>query len=245
MDSLKSERHESIKIGKKMLSEQLNALGYPISDKIINRLMEGYEIFESKPDDLYFRIGVGIIKLNNLHEMLKKTPEKKSVGWLNWFKPKEDKKSEDFVISDDGVSNHKYVIASCCNPIPGDSVIGFKAADGTVTVHKRSCEVANNLTSKFGDKIVVPKWEHAKSQNLSFLVRLSLKGFDRIGMINDITRYISFVMSVNIRKFCLGTEDGIFDGFIDLYVHDMGDLDKLMKKLQKIEGIQSVIRTDL
>lgn len=245
MDSLKSERHESIKIGKKMLSEQLNALGYPISDKIINRLMEGYEIFESKPDDLYFRIGVGIIKLNNLHEMLKKTPEKKSVGWLNWFKPKEDKKSEDFVISDDGVSNHKYVIASCCNPIPGDSVIGFKAADGTVTVHKRSCEVANNLASKFGDKIVVPKWEHAKSQNLSFLVRLSLKGFDRIGMINDITRYISFVMSVNIRKFCLGTEDGIFDGFIDLYVHDMGDLDKLMKKLQKIEGIQSVIRTDL
>ena len=52
-------------------------------------------------------------------------------------------------------------------------------------------------------------------------------------------------MSVNIRKFCLSTEDGIFDGFIDLYVNDMGDLDKLMKKLQKIEGIQSVIRTDL
>ena len=52
-------------------------------------------------------------------------------------------------------------------------------------------------------------------------------------------------MSVNIRKFCLGTEDGIFDGFIDLYVNDMSDLDKLMKKLQKIEGIQSVIRTDL
>ena len=52
-------------------------------------------------------------------------------------------------------------------------------------------------------------------------------------------------MSVNIRKFCLSTEDGIFDGFIDLYVNDMSDLEKLMKKLQKIEGIQSVIRTDL
>ena len=245
MDSLKSERQESVKIGKKMLSEQLSALGYPISDKIVNRLMEGYEIFESKPEELYFRVGVGLIKLTNLNDILKKSPEKKSAGWLHWLKPKEEKKSEDFVISDDGVSNHKYVIASCCNPIPGDSVIGFKASDGTVTVHKRSCEVANNLASKFGDKIVVPKWEHAQNQNLSFLVRLSLKGFDRIGIINDITRYISFVMSVNIRKFCLGTEDGIFDGFIDLYVHEMGDLDKLMKKLQKIEGIQSVIRTDL
>ena len=245
MDSLKSERHESIKIGKKMLSEQLVALGYSLNDKIVNRLMEAYEIFESKPDELYFRIGVGLIKLNNLSDMLKKSQEKKSAGWLSWFKPKEEKKTEDFVISDSGVSDHKYVIASCCNPIPGDNVIGFKASDGTVTVHKRSCEVANNLASKFGDKLVVPKWEHAKSQNLSFLVRLSLRGFDRIGIINDITRYISFVMSVNIRKFCLGTEDGIFDGFIDLYVNDMSDLDKLMKKLQKIEGIQSVIRTDL
>ena len=245
MDSLKSERLESVKIGKNMLSEQLDALGYTLSDKVLHRLMEAYEIFEAKPDELYFRIGVGLIKLTNLREKLQKQKETKGAGWLNWLKPKEEKKEEDFVISDDGVTNHKYVIASCCNPIPGDSVIGFKASDGTVTVHKRTCEVANNLASKFGDKIVIPKWEHANRQNLSFLVRLSLKGFDRIGIINDITRYISFVMSVNIRKFCLGTEDGIFDGFIDLYVNDMGDLDKLMKKLQKIEGIQSVIRTDL
>ena len=114
------------------------------------------------------------------------------------------------MISENNDSKHKYVIATCCNPIPGDKVIGFLATDGTVTVHKSSCANANSIASKFGDRIVVPKWEHAKTQNLSFLVRLSLKGFDRIGMINDITRYISFVMSVNIRKFCLGTEDGVY-----------------------------------
>ena len=244
IDALKSERQESVKIGKKVLAEQLEALGYPNNDKIINRLMDGYEIFDTKPEELYFRIGVGIIKLNNLSDILKHSDEKKqSGGWLQWFKPKE--KKEDYVISEDGDSKHKYVIASCCNPIPGDSVVGFLASDGTVTVHKRTCATANNLASKFGDKIVIPKWEHAKSQHLSFLVRLSLKGFDRIGIINDITRYISFVMSVNIRRFSLSTEDGVFDGHIDLYVNDMGDLDKLMKKLQKIEGIQSVVRTDL
>jgi GTP pyrophosphokinase len=125
-------------------------------------------------------------------------------------------------------------------------VVGFLASDGTVTVHKRTCKTANNLASKFGDNIVMPKWDaQAKSQNLSFLVRLSLKGFDRIGIINDITRYISFVMSVNIKSFSLSTDDGVFDGYIDLYVHDMGDLEKLTKKLQKIEGIQSVVRTEL
>ena len=248
VDYLKGERQESIQIGKKMVQEQVEALGQKFGDKTINMLMEGYEIFESKPDELYFRVGIGVIKLNNLSEVLKKAYEKsrkKSSTWsFPWFKSQKEEKKEDFVI--DGNDNkHKYVIASCCNPIPGDSVVGFLASDNTVTVHKKTCPTANNLASKFGDKIVMPKWEHAKEQNLSFLVRLSLKGFDRIGMINDITRYISFVLSVNIKKFCLGTEDGVFDGYIDLYVHDMGDLEKLTRKLEKIEGIQSVVRTDL
>jgi GTP pyrophosphokinase len=242
LDELKSERQESIKIGKKMVEDQLEAIGYKPTDKVINILMRGYEIFESRPDELYFRVGVGIIKLNNLYDLLKKAHEKKSSWQFPWFKPKE--KKEDYVI--DGTDNkHKYVIATCCNPIPGDSVVGFKSTDGTVTVHKKTCPTANNLAAKFGDKIVMPKWEHAKTQNLSFLVRLSLKGVDRIGIINEITRYISFVMSVNIRRFNLGTEDGVFEGHIDLYVHDMGDLEKLVRKLQKIEGIQSVVRSEI
>ena len=248
VDYLKGEKQETIKIGRKMVQEQLEALGYKFGDKTVNMLMDGYEVFESKPDELYFRVGIGVIKLNNLPEVLKKAHEKakkKSSGWsFPWFKNTKEDKKEDYVI-DGNDDKHKYVIASCCNPIPGDSVVGFKASDGTVTVHKKSCPTANNLASKFGDKIVMPKWDHAKTQNLSFLVRLSLKGFDRIGMINDITRYISFVLSVNIKKFCLGTEDGVFEGYIDLYVHDMGDLEKLTRKLEKIEGIQSVIRTDL
>jgi GTP pyrophosphokinase len=106
--------------------------------------------------------------------------------------------------------------------------------------------MANNMASKFGDKIVIPKWDRNDiDESLDFLVRVSLKGFDRIGMINDITRYISFVMSVNIRSLNLTTENGVFEGHVDLYVHDMSDLEKLTKKLQKIEGIQSVVRTEL
>ena len=242
-DYLKSERMETIKIGRRMLNDQLEVLGEKLNDKTVHMLMKGYDVFDSKPDELYFRIGIGSVRLSNLSEVLKKAQYEKneSKGFFGFFK----KTESEYVISEDGDSKHKYVIATCCNPIPGDSVIGFLASDGTVTVHKRTCETANNLASKFGDKIIIPKWDQAKNQNLSFLVRLSLKGFDRIGMINDITRYISFVMSVNIRKFCLGTEDGVFEGYIDLYVNDMGDLEKLIRRLQKIEGIQSVIRTDL
>ncbi len=245
LEHLKSERRESVRIGKKMVEEQLDAIGYKLNNKTENILMESYEVFDSKPEELYFRVGAGIVKLTNLQEIMAGSRGKKN-GWLSlWFKSRDGKKDKDYIIKDDNSGEHRYVIASCCNPIPGDSVVGFLASDGSVTLHKRSCHTADRLASKFGDKIVIPKWEYAQSQNLSFLVRLSLKGFDRIGIINDITRYISFVMSVNIRSFSLSTEDGIFSGHIDLYVHEMGDLEKLMKKLRKIEGIQSVVRTDL
>ena len=227
MDQLKSERQANMKAGKKMLEDKLDELGYELNDKTLNILMDGLEIFDSKPDEMYYKIAIGLIKLDAIKDILRKWHER----------PRTVSKEND---------GHYYIIASCCHPIPGDSVIGFKASDGTITVHKRTCKTANNLAAKFGDRIVIPQWDdHVKSQNLAFLVRLSLNGFDKVGMINEITRYISLVMNVNIRSFSLSTENGVFDGHIELYVHDMSDLDTLIRQLQKIEGIQNVVRTDL
>ena len=89
------------------------------------------------------------------------------------------------------------------------------------------------------------KWAEDENSENSYLARIILKGTDRMGMINDITRLTSKVLSVNIRRLNIGTEDGIFDGFIDLYVHDIAGLENLIAKLQKIKGIESVVKTDL
>ena len=242
LDYLKGERQESISIGRKMVEEQLSAIGSKLNDGTVKAMLNGYEIFENDPDELYFRVGIGLLKLNNLEEIVRKNEEKQSKSWgFPWFRNKDKKNS--YVINDESDTKHKYVIASCCNPIPGDSVVGFLASDGTVTVHKKTCNVANSIAAKHGDRIVMPVWEKAADQ--SFLVRLSLKGVDRIGIINEISRYISLVMNVNMRRMYLNTEDEVFDGYIDLYVHDKDDLEKLIRRLGKIEGIQSVVRTDL
>ena len=79
----------------------------------------------------------------------------------------------------------------------------------------------------------------------AFPVRISLKGIDRVGLLNDITGYISLAMGVNMRRLNLNNENGIFEGYIDMYVHDRDVLETMMDKLQKINGIQSVIRTDM
>ena len=75
--------------------------------------------------------------------------------------------------------------------------------------------------------------------------RIALKGIDRMGLLNDISRYVSLVMEVNMRKLTLSAESGVFEGYIDLYVTSREILEKMIRKLSSIEGIESVTRIDL
>jgi len=170
----------------------------------------------------------------------KPTEKQKSTWNLLGLLKKAGKKGT-FTITQENID--RCVIENCCNPIPGDSVVGFIREDNKVSIHKKTCPVANNLASKYGDKIVIPEWSIGEDH--SFLVKLSLSGIDRIGILNEITRYISLVLSMNIREFSLKTDFGIFDGYILLYVHDTDELDKLIKRLSRIEGLNKVVRQDL
>ncbi len=230
LDNLKSQRQSIITLGKTMLVDKLESIGKKLNDKIIKSLMEEFEVFDSKPEEMYYKIGSGLVSLDSLSENLKK------YEGIN--------KESYFVISNSD-EKHKYVLASCCTPIRGESVIGFKASDGTITVHRRTCPNANSLAAKFGDKILTVKWADKENSGNSYLARVYLKGTDRMGMISDITRVTSKIMGVNIRRFNIGAEDGIFDGFIDLYVNDMTNLEMLIRKIQKIKGIESVFRKEL
>ena len=230
LDYLKSQRQSYINLGTTMLEEKLKSIGKKLNDKIIKSLMDEYEIFDSRPEEMYFKIGSGLISLEGLSEKLKK------YQGIN--------KESYFFISDSN-EKQKYVLASCCTPILGESVIGFKASDGTITVHRRTCANANSLAAKFGDKIISVKWADEENSKNSYLARIYLRGTDRIGIINDITLLTSKVMGVNIRRFNIGTEDGIFDGFIDLYVHNIDSLDTLISRIHKINGIESVVKKEL
>ena len=159
---------------------------------------------------------------------------------LPFFKPKT--KSE-YIINDRRNTDNRFVIATCCHPIPGDPVIGFLSPDGVVTVHKKSCQVANTLAATSGDSIVVPKWE-ADEVN-AFPARISVTGIDRVGLLNEITKYVSVIMKVNLRRLVFESQDSIFSGEMDLMVHEKADLERLLKMLQKIDGIQKVIRKNL
>ena len=229
LDQIKSENQTYIKIGRKMLEKRLESIGRKLTDKTLNFLMEEFDIFDKKPEELYFKVGCGAIIIDGLEGKLRK------YYGIN---------RESYFVDSKSNEKQKYVLASCCTPILGESVVGFRGPDGTITVHTRTCSNANNLAAKFGDQIVTVQWDNVSNSDSTYLARVSLKGTDRIGMINDITG-MTAKQNVNIRRVNLGTEDGIFEGYIDLYVHDIKDLENLIHRLKEIEGIETVAKTEL
>ena len=138
----------------------------------------------------------------------------------------------------------RHSVASCCCPIPGDPVIGFKQPDGTIMIHKKSCPQIQTLGSTHGDKLVVPDW-HSDGLQKNFPVTLTLTGLDRMGLLNDITQQISLSLGINMRKLVLEVKEGIFEGCIELFVDERSTLEKLIDCVSRIDGIQTVARNEL
>lgn len=135
-----------------------------------------------------------------------------------------------------------YSLAKCCNPIPGDDVIGYISSGDHVIIHKKICPKAEKLVASRSDKIITAEW--TKFKKLSYLTRLNLNGFDRIGLVSDITTIISKLHSINMRSVKFDTHDGLFEGDLFLYIHNTEDLNILIGELAKVKGINKVTRVE-
>lgn len=136
----------------------------------------------------------------------------------------------------------KYIMAECCHPIPGDDVLGYIDDNDRVVIHKRQCPVAAKLKSSYGNRILATVWDTHKE--LSFLVYIYIKGIDSVGLLNEVTQIISRQLNVNIRKISIETNDGIFEGKIQLWVHDVEDVRMICNNLKKVHNIKQVNRVE-
>ncbi|MBQ1748430.1 MAG: bifunctional (p)ppGpp synthetase/guanosine-3',5'-bis(diphosphate) 3'-pyrophosphohydrolase [Bacteroidales bacterium] len=259
LDSIKGDIKDTIKKGQEILEQELVKLGVKQHIRVLKKLIAEFKV--SNKDELYSKIGSGLIDLSNLEEILKKNKENKLVQFWNlqFFSGKEKNGDEghDHPAENGKIDKHKdyllkenpidktltYKVADCCNPIPGDPIIGFIDEDGQVVIHKKVCPRAISLASTNGGNIINAKW--TKHTILSFLARIEMKGIDRLGIVNDITRYITLILSVNIRKLFFETHDGVFYGYIDLYVHNTNDLEEIIKNIENIKGIETAARVDV
>lgn len=254
MAMLRKEERENRKKGETMLDEFFEREDIVKNTLAVEKLCKFHEF--TKVDNLFVAIGQGKIQLGDADiNELKGRDE--NTGWKKLFKlGKKSKKTDDtpqaeepvkekidkkkpILLTEDTIQT-KYKLADGCSPIPGDNVMGFIEDDGSITIHKVECYKAGRLKAGYGKRILAAKW--GMHRLLLFPVNIYIQGLDRMGLLSQITQVISHLLNVNIRKFEIEANEGVFEGRIQLFVHDTTDVAAVMDNLKNIPDIKQVAR---
>ena len=150
--------------------------------------------------------------------------------------PEKFNRKKPVFLSEENINQYKF--PGCCHPIPGDDALGYINNRNEIEIHKRACPVAAKLKTSYGNRILDIKWDMHKILFFDATIRIS--GIDRVGMLNEITQVISSQMSVNIHKITITCEDGIFDGSINLRVHDRENVRAIINNLKAIPDLKEI-----
>lgn len=254
---LRKEQRNCQKEGETLLNEFFKKEELRLDDLLIDKLVKVHNM--KNRDEFLIAIGNKKIVLGDLDKNALK--EKQGTNWKKFltfsFGGNKDNKEpvEEKVPQEKEKINTKqilklteeniqkiYIMAECCHPIPGDDVLGYMDENDRIIIHKRQCPVAARLKSSYGNRILATEWDTHKE--LSFLVNIYIKGIDAMGLLNEVTQVISRQLNVNIRKLSIETTDGIFEGNIQLYVHDVDDVKTICNNLKQIQNIKQVTHVE-
>ena len=248
---LKRERQNNIERGMKMLEERMQQLNTPLSGRVLRKIVPIYE--SNNKEELYSKIGAGIVDLKDLDKVLKVNATSKILKfWTLFINKKEDEEGDDAENPEPNsakaeesatAGEPQFVMAECCKPIPGDSVVGYKdPASHRIIVHKSNCKELDRLAAQFGRNILKDEIKWSQHKAMSYLSTIELRGIDRTGILLDLAKTVSEDFSINTRPINIQTHDTIFEGTISLYVKDAEGLHAIMDKIRKIKGIDTVKR---
>lgn len=251
-DALKEEKRKVADEGKYILQRKIEGLGAAFSGGNIEEVTQFYKL--SSQLDLLYKIAKKQIDLKELKEFSVlgdrlEAPKPKPIVPLvanteiNSYQKPVNKKDSELIIFGESSDKIQYEYAKCCNPINGDSVFGFVTTGKGIVIHRTNCPNATQLMSNYGHRIVKIKW--AKNNEVSFLTGLKIIGLDDVGVVNKITTIISGEMHINISAISIESDKGMFEGLIKVFVSDKEELEALVARLKKLNGIESVDRFDV
>jgi GTP pyrophosphokinase len=251
-EALRDENKKKEEQGKKILTEIFTSLKIENTSSNIGRVQADARILS--PYEFWNNVAEGTITKDRVRKIFKKKPaeakdiddfrkkiaanlQEKEIDTL--IDEQLEKKPEVFLL--DEISDViRYMIADCCNPIPGDQVVGFQITNDTIEVHQTKCPVAIEQMSKFGNRIIKAKWR--KESNLAFLSGIRITGFDRKGMIKEIIDVVSSQMELNIRQLDFWSKSNTFNGKLMVYIQNVKALNELIESLSNIDQVEKVER---
>jgi GTP pyrophosphokinase len=250
--ALKADKSSDIDKGRRIFEKKQKELNLVLESKDIRHLREKLDI--NSDDEFFYQLGSGQIKENDITEimtMLNDQNNTKQDGFFTKFwklgmgksstSAKDGKIShkDTFVIND---AEKRFSLATCCNPIPGDEVVGYITPTNMVIVHKKDCPELKGLAATHGEKIVTIEWESYKGQ--SYEVQINIEGIDHLGLVYNITKLISQEANVNSNMLHFETNGEIFTGKINLFVQNKYNLDNLIRRMLEIDGVIKVSRRE-
>ena len=254
---LKREQRSMQQQGEDKLHDFFQAEGIELNDENIHKLCTLHEV--KSPEELYTSIGFKTITLGEAD--LNELRAKKTTGndWKKFIpfsfgSTKSDKAKPVEKVPAQKIDSKKilkltpeaiqknFIIADCCKPIPGDDVLGYRDEKDRIIIHKRQCPIAAKLKTSFGNRILAAQWETGKA--LNFPVNLYIQGIDAMGILHQVADIVTEQLNVNIRKIFIETTDGLFEGHIQLYVHDVDDVKTIIANLRKIDEMKVVTRVE-
>lgn len=254
-DSFKMEHSQHIDLGKARIEDMMKRINKVPTNESINKIITHFGL-ESKMQ-MYAQVGLGVLPIESVVKLFEEKQTAPTNKFVNYWKltlgrkkkniqtessdPSKISTKETFLLKEDNIEKN-YYLAKCCNPIPGDDVIGYLNDNNTITVHKRSCPETIKITTSEGNRIITAKWE--KFKMLSYLSHINVKGFDRIGIVSEIAGIISNDNNINMRSVRFDTNDGVFVGSLDIYVHSTSDLLNIIQQINKVKGVELVERVE-
>ncbi len=254
--AIKAERKKFRDEGKEKLEEYFAQLKLEYSKPLVNSIIEAKSL--GGQVDLFYYIAKGKIDFKDVKEAV--NPSDGRGSWIRglrlpFSRPKAseasngDKSGNENVDSspaeesvDSDLKALDYSVSKCCNPIPGDNVIGLVFPNEPIQIHRTDCEKAIGLMAQYGKNIVKAKWK--QKQGITFLAGIQIKAVDKIGLIQEVSARIADDFQLNIRTFNLESVEGLVDLTITLYVSDTDGLKKLIQRLKKIKEVIKITRLD-
>jgi len=252
---IKNQRKEFRSSGEEKLAVYFKQLNIENTRGNISKLLAGSKI--NGLIDLYYFIAHDLFGLKDIKEIM--LPNESRIGWLKSFKYTFTKPKITPIIDDNKVENIKstnpnktesitdfnnldYTVPNCCNPVPGDNVVGIELPHEPIQIHSTSCPQAILLMSRHGKNIIKAKWKHQKG--FTFLAGISIMAADSIGLIKEIIEPITDVLKINVKSFNLKSRDGLATIDITVYVASLKELNKLIATMRKIKSTKKVIRLE-
>lgn len=251
-----TERRKQIADGKEFVEKKLKKHKIHLSDEGLSKII--HKLKYKDTGHFYYSVSLDNAKLsdlidiltdkNKLHSLEQKQTvnDDSSITDLSEFSKfvKEARTSTKGISIGNGFNQNinglKYDFAKCCNPIPGDDVIGFISFEKGVRIHRKSCKNIVNLFLREPERIVQINWNEAGGGD--FTAGIKIIGEDRPGILNQITKTISKNFNSNIKSVDVKTKSSMFEGTFILSIQNLNQLNQIIDKINNQEGVFSVDR---